>query len=367
MTSTAEALYGETIMPPERPERPAVIGDVARLAGVSVPTVSRVLTGAAKVSPEKTKRVLQAIESLGYRPSATARALVHRRSSVIAIFAGNTARYGYAETIRGIEDSARNAGYQVSITVVDSTAPDDIKDTIDLTLQQPIAGVVVLKFDPAGVAVLAALPQYLPTVSLSGEIGGKVPQAVIDEAWASERLTEHLLDLGHSTVHYVRVPPSGKEDGRTTGWRRALTEHGIALPDIFDATWDPSTGREIGHRIAADPHVTAVLCGNDDIAMGVIRGLVDCGLSVPEDVSVVGFDDHPIAALFMPALTTARQDFAAMGRRGFQQLDALMRGNDVKAMSSENPTIVLRESSTTAPTVPRSPATPRQNSRITTT
>ncbi len=326
------------------------IADVARDAGVSVPTVSRVLTGAANVSDEKKRRVLRAIEYLNYRPSAAARALVVGRPKLIAVVAGNTSQYGYAETIRGVEESARGAGFSVTITVVESADDAAVDRAVELVLAQPLAGIIVLKFDPPGVATLHRIPKDIPAVAISGIREAGVPQAVLNEAAAAEELVTYLLDLGHQTVHHVRVPPSRKEDGRTTGWRRALTERGIAAPAIFDASWDPRSGREIGREIALRDDVTAIFCGNDEIAMGVMRGLRDGGKSVPEDVSVVGFDDHPLAAMWSPALTTVKQDFAGLGSRAYAMLSGLFSGEKVRKFSSEMPTLVIRESAAAPPT-----------------
>lgn len=331
-----------------------MIADVARLAGVSVPTVSRVLTGAAQVAADKRSRVLAAIETLNYRPSAAARALASRQSKTIAIVAGNTSQYGYAATIEGLEEEARSDDYTVTITVVESAAGDDVDRAVSLVLAQGPAGVVVLKFDPPGVAVLSRLPADLPVVAISGVRSRTVPQAVLDEALAAEAITNYLLELGHPTVHHVRVPPSRKEDGRTSGWRRALVSRGARVPTPLDATWAPESGRVIGLSLAADPSVTAVFCGNDEIAMGVIRGLRDGGLSVPRDVSVVGFDDHPLSAMWSPSLTTARQDFVGLGRRAFGLLRGAMGLAPARAFSSELPQLVVRESAGPPRALPRS-------------
>jgi DNA-binding LacI/PurR family transcriptional regulator len=334
---------------PNNAPKPPVISDVARRAGVSVPTVSRVLNGAAYVSDEKRTRVMQAIQELDFRPSAAARALVARQPKLIAVIAGNTSRYGYAETIRGVEERARAAGYTVSITVVESADDDIVEGTVSLVLDQPIAGVVVLKFDPPGVAALHRIPKSIPTVSISGVRESGVPQAVLAEAEAAEEVTGYLLELGHATVHHVRVPPSRKEDGRTTGWKRALTKHGAPVPAPVDATWEPESGREIGRALADDPTVTAVFCGNDEIAMGVIRGLVEKGKRVPDDVSVVGFDDHPLARMWSPPLTTVDQDFVGLGSRAYDLLEAVMAGGKVRRFSSERPTVIIRESTAPPP------------------
>ncbi len=309
-----------------------------------MPTVSRVLTGAAKVSQAKREAVEAAITELHYRPSAAARVLASRKPQVIAVIAGDTSQYGYAGAIRGVEEAARAEGYTVMITVVESPDDDEIDRAISATLAQPLAGVVVLKFDPPGVAAMRRIPEPLPLVALSGVRDPSVLQAVLDESRAAEELTNHLLELGHATVHHVRVPPSRREDGRTTGWRRALRAHGAPIPELLDASWDPHSGLSIGEQLAKDDSVTAVFCGNDEIAMGVIRGLNDAGRRVPEDVSVVGFDDHPLAELWSPPLTTVKQDFVGLGRRGFQLLLGEIKGEVGKRLSSERPALVVRES-----------------------
>lgn len=335
-----------------------VIKDVARKAGVSVPTVSRVLRDAQYVSDEKRARVLEAIDDLGFRPSAAARALVSREPKLIAVIAGNTSRYGYAETIRGIEESARAAGYIVSITVVEASDDQTVDRAIKLVLDQPLAGVIVLKFDPPGVAALRRLPPSIPMVAVSGVRENGVPQVLMDEADAAAEAVLYLLGLGHNTVHHVRVPPSRKEDGRTAGWRRALRQRGATVPSVIDATWDPASGRDIGHQLASDSSVTAVFCGNDEIAIGVMRGLADRGKTVPRDISVVGFDDHPLAQMWIPALTTVNQNFHKLGEQAYELLDAVMSGEQVHRHITQRPTLVIRDS--TAPPRPGSkPTSPK--------
>lgn len=349
MSSIDTPSYDEPMPLPAHLDRPATIADVARLAGVSVPTVSRVLTGAARVSEERRRRVDKAIADLGYRPSAAAQVLASGRSTTIAIVTANTSRYGYAEAIRGVEESARAAGFAVIIVVVESERAGEVRAAANAVLRQSVAGVVVLKFDPPGVAALKALESAVPTVALSGVPEAGVPQAVLDESGAAAALTEHLLGLGHCTVHHVRIPPSGKEDGRTTGWRLALQRHGVTVPQIEDVSWNVATAYAIGARLAEDPSVTAVFCGNDETAMGLIRGIHDTGRSVPADISVVGFDDHPLASMFIPALTTARQDFAELGRHGTAQLLALLNGESPLALETVEPPLVYRESTAPPP------------------
>lgn len=329
------------------PRKQPVIRDVARLAGVSVPTVSRVLTGAARVSEDKRARVLVAIEQLRFRPSAAARALASRQPQLVAVLAGNTSRYGYAETIRGIEECARTAGFTITITVVESGQEDVVDQAVASVTSQPIAGIIVLKFDEPGIAALRRIPSGIPTVAISGGRETRVPQALIDDAAATRELVNHLLDLGHRTVYHVRKPVARPHEGRTIGWRQALTERGATVPPMLRASWEPESGRQIGLRLGDRPDITAVFCGNDEIAMGLIRGIQETGRRVPEDVSVVGFDDHPLAAFWSPPLTTVNQDFAGVGALGWELLDGLLSGAAAPRISVTRPTLVIRES--TAP------------------
>lgn len=332
------------------PARPASISDVARAAGVSVPTVSRVLTGAARVSPERRQRVLDAIEALRYRPSATARALVSGRRDQVAVMTSETAVHGYSTTIKGVETAARAAGHPVVISVVESRDPEEIDRAVQVALQLPLAGIVVLKFDAVGVAVLDALPADVPVVAVSGEADGRHPQVVLDEESGAAELVRYLLDLGHRTVHHVAVPPSRAEDGRTTGWRRVLEAAGAEVPPVRLAdSFGARSGIAIGRELGADPGVTAVFCGNDEVAMGVIRGLEEAGRRVPEDVSVVGFDDHPLAEVWRPGLTTVHQDFEALGERAFGLLAAQLAGDRRPTLSSALPWLVRRGSAAPPP------------------
>lgn len=327
-----------------------VIADVARAAGVSVPTVSRVLTGSIPVSPERRARVMRAIQELGYRPNGAARALVQGRQPLIAVFAGNTTHYGYARTIQGIEEAARAAGFIVVITVVDTDEPTAVGTAVDLVLSQPVAGAVVLEFDPPGVAALDALPRTLPIVAAAASNRrADVPHTVLDDRAGAREATWYLLDLGHRTVHHVAIPPSGRPSGRSVGWAEALDEAGAPVPVAFQATWEAESGYRAGKALAAAPDVTAVLCGNDELAIGVLRAMAEAGRRVPEDVSVVGFDGHPLGALWTPPLTTVEQDFVELGRQAFGLLRARLEGEDGPDSLSAPTRLVVRGSTGPAP------------------
>jgi DNA-binding LacI/PurR family transcriptional regulator len=331
-----------------RPKRRLpVIADVARVAGVSIPTVSRVLTGSTPVSEAKRAQVMEAIQVLGYRPNGAARALVSGRQPIIAVLAGNTSMYGYAMTIAGIEEAARQSHYIVVIGVVETDADEDVDTAIDLILSQPVAGVIVLAFDSPGQAALARLPEGIPAVSAGAfdAVRPSVPHARLDDAEGAARATSYLLELGHRTVYHVAIPPSGRVSGRSLGWKKALDAVGAPVPMLQSQGWTPRDGYACGRGLVELPGVTAVLCGNDELAIGVMRALQDAGRRVPEDISLVGFDGQPIGAFVKPALTTVEQDFTALGRCALHMLSAQIATGDSPELSTTSARLVVRESS----------------------
>ena len=330
--------------------RQPVIADVARLAGVSVPTVSRVLTGNIPVSEEKRQRVVAAIEELNYRPSSLARALKSGERSMIAIFAASPSAYGYANTLAGIEEVAQGAGYSVVISAVKSSEDSDVKAALEVALQQQLAGIIVLDFDPSAAEVLKQLPENIPTVAASGFPSGQpgFPYAFIDEYAAGREAAQHLLKLGHQTVHHLGLYPLTQFSGRYQGWHDALTEAGITPPPVLEASRAPRSGYEQGLRIATDPEITAVFCSNDGLALAALRALTERGVRVPDEVSIIGWDNQPFSEFTWPALSTVAPDFKDLGVRAFGMLKQRLSGVENVPDSTVRPRLLARES-TAAP------------------
>ncbi len=322
---------------------------MAAAAGVSYQTVSRVLNESPRVRPETRSAVLDAIERLGYRPSRAARALSFGRARGITVVTSNTMLYGYAATLQGIEEAARGEGLAVGVRVVESAAPAEVKQAVDYVSDPSAGGVVVIAFDVMGIAVLEALPEHVPAVAATEPAApdrGRIAIA-LDERRAAADATAHLLALGHRTVHHVAIPSEAGSSGRLAGWRDALAEAGADVPEVLGCGWDIRSAYGAGRRLAAEADVTAILCGNDDIAQGVRRALYDAGKDVPGDVSIVGFDDIPGSAYWTPALTTVRMDFAGLGRACFHAVNAELTGEARPEPALTPPTLVVRES--TAP------------------
>ncbi|NUS62144.1 MAG: substrate-binding domain-containing protein, partial [Saccharothrix sp.] len=180
-----------------------------------------------------------------------------------------------------------------------------------------------------------------------GLAGSERAMIYLDERQAAADATGYLLSLGHRTVHHVAIPSETGTSARQAGWRDTLERVGAPLPPVVPVEWDVRSAYLAGRRLAADPDVTAILCGNDDTALAVRRALHEAGRDVPGDVSIVGFDDVPGAAYWTPALTTVRMDFVALGRACLTALVAEVAGVPRPELHLAAPSLVVRES--TAP------------------
>ena len=326
------------------------IGDVARLAGLSPQTVSRVSTGALNVRPETRQRVLDAMEQLGYSPNNAARALRYGSFKTIGLVAHRLSRTGEARTMDGVVEAARRAGYTVTLVDVETPSSADVSAAVQRLTHQSIDGLVIIRAEDATPTALA-LPPRVPVVVSDSRFVGHHPAVGADQVAGTIAAVAHLLELGHSTVHHLAGPAdSNPAQMRADTWAATLRGAGRVVPPVARGDWSARSGYEQGLTIAADPDVTAVLCANDEMAAGLMRALNERGRRVPEDVSVVGFDDIPLADYLWPPLTTVRQDFAEIGQR---LVELLLRQIDAgHALDDEHvlvPTTLVVRSSTAAP------------------
>lgn len=324
-----------------------MMADVARIAGVSTMTVSRVLSGHPNVSPTTRTRVERAVERLGYRPNTAARALVTGRTATIGVVAVETPHYGPANTLFGIEAAARDAGLFVTVALVRNVDEASIQDAVDHLRSANVDGLAVVAPTRTAAAAVEHLSDgALPLVVLHGVADGAGDDVGIDQDGGARAATAHLLDLGHRTVHHVRGRRGWLEAGaRADAWRAVLRERGRVVPDAVPGDWTARSGYEAGLRLAADPGVTAVFAANDQMALGVLRAMQEAGRRVPDDVSVVGFDDIPEAAYLVPPLTTVRQDFTELGRRCVARLRDLLDGLTTEGQDLIPADLVVRASS----------------------
>jgi DNA-binding LacI/PurR family transcriptional regulator len=310
----------------ENLSRPPVMADVARLAGVSHQTVSRVLNGHPNVRQLTRTKVLAAVRELAYRPNAAARTLVTRRTHTLGVITSDTMLYGPTSMLYGFERAAHDA-YFVSVASLPALDRRSMLDTVERFLGQGIEGIIVIATQDTAVAALAHVPADVPLVAVGCGTKASVTSVAIDNAAGAAAATRYLLSLGHGTVYHVAGPSSCLDAAeRVDGWRQALAEAGAPEPAVLEGDWSASSGYELGGQLARDPGLTAVFCGNDTMALGVMRALAEKGFRVPEDVSIVGFDDVPEAGYYLPPLTTVRQDFGEVGRLALRTLVDRMSG-----------------------------------------
>ncbi|MFI6934966.1 substrate-binding domain-containing protein [Streptomyces sp. NPDC050287] len=336
-------------------DRAPVMADVARIAGVSHQTVSRVLHDHPNVRPATRDRVLAAVRELGYRPNAAARTLATRRTRTLGVISFNTTLYGPACMLYGIEQAARQHEYFVTVAAVGTLDRRSVLDAVDRLRDQGVEGIVVIAPQTSAVGALANVPPDVPLVAVGCGTHTALASVAVDNEAGAELATNYLLDLGHRTVHHLVGPRSWLDaQEREDGWRSALEKRGAPVAEpLAGADWTAGTGYELGKRLAADPHVTAVFCANDHMALGLLRALQQAGHRVPEDISVVGFDDMPETEYFGPSLTSVRQDFDELGRRALRALIEIVGDPDAGIPASDEtphivipPSLVVRTSAT---------------------
>ncbi|MFF1506515.1 LacI family DNA-binding transcriptional regulator [Streptomyces sp. NPDC058326] len=324
---------------PAEDVRPPTMADVAREAGVSHQTVSRVLSGHPNVRAATREQVTLAIERLGYRRNSAARALVTRRTRTLGVIAVNTTLYGPASTMAGLQEAARDEGYLVSTVNLRTGEGQGLKDAIDHLASWGVEGVVAITPQRSHVQALAELDAPFPVVTVEGGHQLDLPGVSLDQELGARMVTEHLLAAGHATVWHVAGPEDWLEsEARTAGWRAVLEESGIRPPRVLTGDWSPLSGYRAGQELAGlavarrgTTPVTAVFVANDQMALGVLRALREAGIRTPDQVAVAGFDDIPEAEYFPPSLTTVRQDFTAIGRRSIGLLVDHIEGRARKA------------------------------------
>jgi DNA-binding LacI/PurR family transcriptional regulator len=304
--------------------RTPVMADVARLAGVSHQTVSRVLNGHANLRPETRERVEQAIRQLGYRRNSAARALVTRRSGTIGVVGSKGGYWGPSTVHRTIQAAGRQAGYFVSATNLQSLTRAELVDAIDHLHDQGVEGIVLIAAtDDAIEVVRAQEASGVPVVVVEADEERARWTVGVDQVAGAVLGTEHLIHLGHTEIVHLAGPPDWTEArARLLGWQTAMYNAGLRPSQHIAGDWSARSGYELGRNIARHSEVTAVFAANDQMALGLMRALNEAGRSVPGDVSVVGFDDIPEAAYLIPPLTTVRQDFTAVGRRAIEILQS---------------------------------------------
>jgi len=299
----------------------ATIHDVAARAGVSVATVSRVLNGIAVVREETSRDVRAAAKFLRYVPNVAARSLSIRRSQTIGIVLPDVHGEFFSEVIRGIDLAARREGYHILVSGSHSD-PSEMLEVVE-TMRGRVDGLMIMAPDVTLAPIEELRARELPVVLLNAAAGAG-DAITIDNFGGARAVMHHLHELGHTRIAFVCGPVHNADAReRLRGYRHAM--RGLETPALraleFQGAFTEESGFAAGQKIAATaPRPTAVFAANDSMAVGALAAFASAGIRVPETMSVVGFDDIPIARYVAPPLTTMRVDIAELGRRAFALL-----------------------------------------------
>jgi LacI family transcriptional regulator len=306
------------------------IKDVARTAGVSLATVSRVLNENPRVSGETRRLVLDAAESLRYRPNSLARSLVTNRTNTVGVLLPDLYGEFFSEVIRGLDGEARAQGYHLLVS--SSHASTDELIAAVRAMHGRIDGLIVMAPDVDAPQALRDTIGSFPIVLLDGGMGATEFDSIsLGNAEGARLAVRHLLDLGHRRVATV-AGPAGNVDARQRlfGYRTEMREGGGRWSPELELAGDftEPSGYEAGAALLAlETPATAVFCANDYMAIGILGRLSEAGLRVPEDLSVVGFDDIVMARYLSPALTTVHVDTAELGARAVRRVLEILKGD----------------------------------------
>lgn len=318
--------------------------DVARAAGVSLQTVSRVANGEPNVVDTTRARVLTAMNDLDYRPNSAARAMRRGAYRAVGVIYHSLHSVGTHRSLEEISERAIGLGYGTTIMPLGAASGRPASGAFTRLREMAVDAVIVIFPSPFGVEQSLQLPTTVPVVVLGPPQGRGSSSVDFDQFSGAQQAVEHLLGLGHPTVHHVAGPAqSFAADARLQTWRDVLEMAGSRIPEVYRGDWSAASGYEQTKRLLEHETPTALFVANDQMALGAYRALHEAGLRIPEDVSVVGFDDNDEAAMYAPPLSTIAQDWASLGEVALTTALAMTRGAE-PSISTVAQRFVERES-----------------------
>jgi len=327
--------------------RPSIY-DVADRAGVSHMTVSRVLNGHPNIRASTRDKVMKAIDEMSYTRSSIARALATNRTMRIGAIVDNPGFFGPNSVLRAIEVAARENGYALSSFSAGEGKDRRVDAGVMELLTQGVDALCVIAPRASSLDLLRQQAIGLPTLVVKEEPDEQMHTASVDQRAGATAAVRHLIDLGHRKILHVAGPPDWFDaKARTEAWRAALEDAGLPVVPPVIGDWSSDSGYVFGQTLDLGD-ATAVFVANDQMALGLMHGFAERGIRVPDDVSVVGFDDAPDARHYLPPLTTVRQDFTLLGRVVIGELLAAIEGAETEARELIQPELRVR-ASTAAP------------------
>ncbi|GAA4484512.1 LacI family DNA-binding transcriptional regulator [Microbacterium panaciterrae] len=332
---------------PSQARRRATIYEIARAADVSHQSVSRYMRGLEMRGSTKTK-IEKALETLSYRPNLSARALITGRSHRIGALTHEVNQYGPSLVIQGATTAARQAGYLLDVIALDLGDRDEVDAALNQLLQYDLDGILAFASTDDVKAAFEQIDFGVPAL-IAAEEEDDQPGASFERPGVGQ-LVSHLVDLGHKRFLHIAGPLAySSARNRLRAFETALAHFGLQPAGLTYGDWSARSGCEAIMALASDAIPTAIVAGNDQMALGAMHALTERGLAIPHDVSVTGVDDTPEAPYFTPALTTIRHDFREQGKNALLSLLNEI-GEDVDHPSFlTTPTLVVRDSTGPVP------------------
>jgi DNA-binding LacI/PurR family transcriptional regulator len=324
------------------------IRQVAQIAGVSHMTVSRVLNNYPHIKEATRRRVLEVIEELDYRPNMAARALATQKSQRIGVLVESTVGFGPTSTLRALQSTARASGYAVSSIALGDGDELSPQQALDNLTTQGIDALCVVAPRSSSIAALRKLSIGIPVLVVKPDMDPSFLTVSVDQQQGAALAVDHLVSLGHRDIIHVSGPLDWLDArARERAFHARAKAWGVRERPIVVGDWTADFAYDFAKGIRDLPDYTAIFAANDDMAVGLVHGLHDRGFAVPDEISVVGFDDIPLASHVLPPLTTVRQNFRALGVSVLDMLRAAIEDREIPRMTKIPAELLVRSS--TAP------------------
>ena len=328
------------------------IKDVAKLAGVSISTVSRVINKSKPVSSEVKAKVLEAIDELGYKPNEVARSLVTRRSNLIGVVATDIGRSYIAQNVRGIEEVARMYNYDIILSNSYGD-PRTEKKFAGLLRSKQVEGIVLISEIPNDEVIEYIGDFGIPFMYLNKYyISSGLPSVSIDHREAGYRMTNYLIELGHRNILYLTSyegRDSSLERYKVEGYERAMDNVIGARKQVYPAQgFRVEHGYAIGdevRKLIEEDDITAIFCCHDELALGLMGYCYDNGIRIPEDISICGYGDTKMASIYRPQLTTIREPYYDMGAVAIRRIIKYLNDGELEEGNTYLPIQLMKRQS----------------------
>ncbi|EEK74891.1 MULTISPECIES: ribose operon transcriptional repressor RbsR [Bacillus cereus group] len=321
----------------------STIKDVAKLAGVSVATVSRVLNKNGYVHEDTLKKVERAIEMLDYKPSTVARSLYNKKSRLIGLVVPNIVNPFFPEVARAVEDVAYKQGYTVVLCNSDESLEKE-KQYIDVLRQNNVDGFIVATNPQNSVNYMNL---SIPVVAIDRMFNERIPTVYADNYAGSQAATKLLIDKGCKHIAHIRGPRDvSTANERFEGFVDVITQNNLSYM-IAESTFDPANSEQVTVELLEEyPHIDGIVAGNDLIAIGVVKAALQKGISIPDDLQIIGFDGISLTEMMYPSITTVAQPIYEMGKIATELLLEQMEGNPLEEKHYRLPIEIIERNTT---------------------